>query len=245
MTSLPPASSPRQPHYLRIRQYILDAIRDQHFVTGGRIPTEIELAQQFGVSRMTVNKAIRDLAEAGVLERFAGDGTYVAERKAESPLIDINNIADEIRQRGHQHQAEVLTLHSEQANEEIALRLGIQVGGAVFHSLIVHHENGVAIQLEERYVNPDWAPDYLEQDFLKITPNEYLMQVCPLTDIEHTVEAILPTAAVQQQLSIPQYEPCILVLRRTWSNKHLVSFARLTHPGSRYKLRSQTRVNQR
>lgn len=231
-----------KPHYLRIRDFILDGIKQRTFAPGAKIPPEVELARQFGVSRMTVNKAIRDLAEAGVLLRYAGDGTYVAERKAESPLLDVNNIAEEIALRGHAYRAQVLFARAEPASEEVALRLGIAAGATVFHSLIVHHEDDSPIQIEDRYVNPQWAPDYLAQAFEQETPNAYLMRTCPLTDVEHTVEAVLPGADEQQLLALALPEPCLRVLRRTWSGKHLVSFARLLHPGSKYKLRSQTRV---
>ena len=231
-----------KPHYLRIRDFILDGIRNRSFAPGARIPPEVELARQFGVSRMTVNKAVRDLAEAGVLLRYAGDGTYVAERKAESPLLDVNNIAEEIASRGHGYRADVRFVREEAAGEEIALRLGLAVGAPVYHSLIVHYEDDSAIQIEDRYVSPQWAPDYLAQQFERETPNAYLMRTCPLSDVEHTVEAILPDADSQHLLGLAASEPCLRVLRRTWSGKHLVSFARLLHPGNRYKLRSQTRV---
>lgn len=231
-----------KPIHLRIRQYILEGIRERRFLAGAKIPTEAELVLQFGVSRMTVNKAVRDLASEGVLIRFAGDGTYVAERKAESPLLDINNIAEEIAYRGHRYRASVELLCAEPAQAEIALWLGLVTGETLFHSLIVHFENDQAIQIEDRYVNPAFAPDYLQQDFSIETPNAYLMKSCPLTDIEHTVEAVLPNKSEQALLHIAANEPCLRVLRRTWSHKHLVSFSRLLHPGSSYKLRSQTRV---
>ncbi|WP_293760669.1 histidine utilization repressor [uncultured Aquitalea sp.] len=235
-------SATAQPRYLRIKEYILEGIRSRQFLPGSKIPPELELARQFSVSRMTVNKAVRDLAEAGILLRFAGDGTYVAERKAESPLLDINNISAEVEARGHAHSADVHLLESVLAGEDVALQLGVKVGALVFHSVLVHREDGVPIQLEDRYVNPAWAPDYLEQDFSRRTPNNYLMETCPLTDIEHAVEAVTPSAREVNLLEMADNEPCLLVLRRTWSYKNLVSFARLVHPGSRYKLRSQTRV---
>ena len=159
-----------KPHFLRIRDYILDGIKQRTFAPGAKIPPEVELARQFGVSRMTVNKAIRDLAEAGVLLRYAGDGTYVAERKAESPLLDVNNIAEEVALRGHAYRAQVLFARAEPASEEVALRLGMAAGAAVFHSLIVHHEDDSPIQIEDRYVNPQWAPDYLAQAFEQENP---------------------------------------------------------------------------
>lgn len=233
----------RQPRYQRIKDYILNGISQGLFKPGSKIPPELELARQFGVSRMTVNKAIRDLAEAGILLRFAGDGTYVAERKTDAPILDINNISEEIQARSHNHSVTQYLLRAEPASEEIALRLGMHVGATVFHSLLVHREDGLPVQLEDRFVNPAWAPDYLEQDFSRFTPNYYLMQHCPLTDIEHTIEAVMPDSVEQSRLEIGAQEPCLLVLRRTWSHKNLVSFARLTHPGSRYKLRSQTRID--
>ncbi len=237
-------SRPRQPRYQQIKRYILDGISSRAFLPGCKIPPEMELARQFEVSRMTVNKAIRDLAEAGILLRFAGDGTYVAERKAESPLLDINNIAEEVRSRGHTHSCDIHLLRAEPASDDVALRLGVPAGSTVFRSLLVHREDGLPIQLEDRYVNPQWAPGYLSQDFTQTTPNAYLMEACPLTDIEHSVEAVLPGNVEAELLETIVSSPCLLVLRRTWSHKNLVSFARLVHPGNNYKLRSRTRVSE-
>ena len=236
-------TGPKVPQYLQIKNHILTAIRKRELVPGDKISPELELARQFNVSRMTVNKAMRDLAEAGVVRRFVGDGTYVAERKAESPLLDANNIADEIQSRGNVHSARVLSLCALPASEEVALYMGVRTGHEMFCSMIVHYENGSPIQIEERFVNPAWVPAYLQQDFSCATPNAYLMRECPLTSIEHTVEAILPSPEERELLDMDTGEPCILVLRRTWSDKHLISFARLVHPGNRYKLRSQTRIS--
>jgi len=233
---------PAKPRYQQIKDYILDGIHSGRYAEHSQIPTEHALAAQFSVSRMTVNKAIRDLVQAGMLIRTAGQGTYVTDLKAESPLQDINNIADEIRLRGQQYRGEVILLERLAADERIAVQMGIKVGDAVFHSLIVHFEDQQPLQLEERYVNPDWAPEYLQQDFSAVTPNEYLSRSCPLTDIEHIVEAVMPDQKVCELLQMDAAEPCLLLHRRTWSKKHLISFAKLSHPGSRYKLRSQNRV---
>jgi DNA-binding GntR family transcriptional regulator len=64
-------------------------------------------------------------------------------------------------------------------------------GVALFHSLIVHYENDIPVQLEDRLVNPDIAPLYLQQDFTKTTPFAYLTQLAPLTAGEHTIEAVM------------------------------------------------------
>ncbi len=231
-------SLPRQPLYLAIKQYLLERIQSGEFTPNHQIPPEEQLARQFEVSRMTANKAIRDLVQEGYLVRQAGLGTFVTDRKAESPLQDIRNIAEEVRQRGHDYSNRVLISEAIQADDEVALRLGVRVNSTVFHTLIVHQENGVAIQLENRFVNPRWVPNYLDTDFSRHTPNEILVANCPITDLEHIVEALLPDAQTAEWLGMDTRTPCLSVIRRTWSGEHLISYARLLHPGDRYKLRS-------
>lgn len=232
-----------RPRYQQIKSFILDGIKQQTYQPGSKIPTETELARQFEVSRMTVNKAIRDLVQENLLVRYPGLGTFVSDAKAESPLADIKNIAEEVRLRGHEYSCRVIELKDSVANETVALQMGVPIGTPVYHSLIVHMENGLPIQLENRYVAAALVPGYLEQDFSKATPNEYLSKMCPISSIEHIVEAVLPSEQVQQLLDIDANTPCIQVNRRTWSDSRLVSFACLTHPGTRYKLRSITSIN--
>jgi GntR family histidine utilization transcriptional repressor len=229
------------PRYLQIKNHLLDAIHSGRYAVHHKIPAEEQLARDFNVSRMTANKAIRDLVQEGYLIRQAGLGTFVTDRKSESPLAEINNIAEEVRSRGHQYSNSVILCEEVSADDEIALRLGVRVNSRVFHTIIVHLENQLPIQLENRYVNPRWVPDYLSSDFSVQTPNEILVKACPITDLEHVVEAVLPDTQSAQWLSISEKQPCLSMIRRTWSGDHLISYARLLHPGDRYKLRSSSK----
>ncbi|EOD56652.1 histidine utilization repressor [Aeromonas molluscorum] len=228
--------------YLQIKQHILDGIRSRHYEAGDRIPTEAALCEQFGVSRMTVNKALRELVADGWLNRTAGSGSFVADRRTESTLLAIRNIAEEIAEQGADYSARVIRLERQAADEKVAVQLGLRVGAPIFHSLIVHQADGEPLQLEERFVDARQLPGYGEQDFTRQTPNRYLMEVCPLSEMEHVVEAVLPSAGEAGLLQIRVDIPCLLLHRRTWSEGALVSYARLLSPGSRYKLRSQTRM---
>ncbi|KEA63497.1 Histidine utilization repressor [Marinobacterium lacunae] len=232
-----------QPRYQQIKQYILDGIEQQRYTPGSRIPTEHQLAEQFSVSRMTVNKAIRDLVQENRLVRYPGLGTFIADAKAESPLAEIRNIAEEVRHRGHAYSCRVERLESTAANEVVAMQMGLPIGTRVYHSVIVHLEEGMPIQLEDRYVAAALVPGYIDQDFTLATPNEYLSKTCPISSIEHIVEAVLPDTRAQALLEIDAGTPCILVGRRTWSDGRLISYASLTHPGPRYKLRSITTLS--
>ncbi|WP_129139630.1 histidine utilization repressor [Modicisalibacter coralii] len=228
----------RAPRYQQIKQYLLERIRTGEYPVHHQIPPEEQLATQFEVSRMTANKAIRDLVHEGYLVRQAGLGTFVTDLKAESSLLEIHNIAEEVQGRGHVYSNDVLRREAIEADDEVALRLGVRLGTRVFHSILIHRENGVPIQLEDRYVNPRWVPDYLDTDFARHTPNEVLVAACPISDMEHVVEAVLVDAHTAEWLEIPASAPCLSMVRRTWSDDHLISYARLLHPGDRYKLRS-------
>ncbi|WP_442487374.1 histidine utilization repressor [Halomonas litopenaei] len=225
-----------RPSYARIKEYLLSEIESGAYVAGDRIPAENALATQFGVSRMTANKAIRDLVQKGLLVRRVGSGTFVSQRKSESSLFDIRNIADEIHLRGGEHSSQIIALKEVAASEEVAVFLGVKTGTRVFYSEIVHRENGVAIQLERRHVNPKLAPDYLQQDFERQTPNAILVARYPVTDVENSVEAMLPSDEEAALLEMSPSDACLLVVRRTWSGELLISYTQLLHPGKRYKL---------
>jgi len=224
------------PRYIQIQDFIQDKINSHVWMPGSKIPTELELTKQFNVSRMTVNKAIRDLVNQGLLKRTPRLGTFVCHKKAESPLNHIRNIADEISQRGKTYSNKVLSQQTLLADEEIAIRLGVKLETPVFFSEIIHFEDDIALQLELRWVNPQFAPHYIEQDFTQATPNEYLTKNCPLSSIEHTVEAVIANADIQTHLSLTALQPCLLLNRRTWSKQDLISVALLYHPADKYKL---------
>jgi GntR family histidine utilization transcriptional repressor len=109
----------------------------------------------------------------------------------------------------------------------------------VFHTLIVHHENGVPLQCEDRYVNPACAPDYLSVDFTQTTPTHYLLQVAPLWEAQYSIEASAATAREAKLLGIGRGDACLIVVRRTASRGVPITLARLVHPGTRYQIDGQ------
>jgi len=224
------------PLYAQVKQMIAQQIRSGAWPAHHRVPSEAELVDELGFSRMTINRALRELTAEGLLVRMQGVGTFVAQPKARSALLAVNNIADEITARNHRHHSRVVRLAEEPDGAEQAQALDIPAGQPVFHSLIVHYEDDVPIQLEDRYVNVRLAPDYLQQDFTQSTPYEYLTRVAPLSAGEHVVEAILAKPRECQLLQIDREEPCLLIRRRTWSGDRAVTLARLIHPGSRHRL---------
>jgi GntR family transcriptional regulator, histidine utilization repressor len=222
--------------YQAIKRSITGGIASGRYAPGQILPSEHELCRSFGVARMTVNRAMRELAAEQVVRRVPGVGTFVAEPVAQSGLVEIRNIADEIAARGNKHRSAVFALAAMVPSAPMALAFELPPGAILFHSAVLHFENEVPIQYEERLIDPALAPDYLAQDFSFITPAQYLNFIAPVQEVEHVVQAVAPDAAVAGHLALAPGEPCLLVTRRTWSAGRLAAHTKLFYPGSRFRL---------
>jgi GntR family histidine utilization transcriptional repressor len=230
-----------QPLYVKVKRHILDNIGSGKWATSSRVPSENDIVKSFGVSRMTANRALRELRDEGVLVRIAGVGSFVADRHAHAHPLEIRSIAEEVRERGHAHRAEIISLERVRAVAELAEDFGIAPRSELYCSVIVHFENERPVQLEDRYVLPQLAPDYLQMDFSKTTPYDYLVKVAPLQEAQHLLRAVMPDDRTRKLLTMKRDEPCLLMIRRTWTAGQIASVARLYHPGSRYEMSGRFR----
>jgi GntR family histidine utilization transcriptional repressor len=228
--------------YAGVKQMILAQIRAGTWPPGHKLPSENDLVRQFGISRMTVNRALRELSMEGAILRMQGVGSFVAHIKPAADLLEVRNIADEIEQRGHTHAARLVLAAQEAATDSVAAALDVPPGADIYHSILVHLENRVPVQIEDRFVNPAAAPGYLAHDFTRITPHEVLTRAAPLSETEHLVEAVLPVSWESRLLGIAASEPCLLMHRRTWSGAQVVTSARLLYPGARYRLQGRRKA---
>src|SRR5208282_3835399 len=103
-------SAALQPLYLKVKRHILENIGSGKWGTSTRVPSENEIVKSFGVSRMTANRALRELRDEGILVRIAGVGSFVADRQPHTHPLTIRSIAEEIRERGHVHRAQIVSL---------------------------------------------------------------------------------------------------------------------------------------
>jgi GntR family transcriptional regulator, histidine utilization repressor len=236
MNGLMPTQGGVQAIYRQVKDHIIRLINTGELKPGDRVPSENELVKSLGVARMTVHRALRELADGGYVVRLAGVGTFVADNRPHSDVLKVRNIADEIRARGHTHTAKIILLEEVEADQRLIDKLEVRPGSTLFHSTILHHESGTPIQFEDRYVCPTLAPGYLSIDFTKTTPNVYLTKVAPIQSAEHVVRALMPTPEVRDFLQMAPDEPCLVIRRRTWTQGRPVSLAELSHPGLRFEL---------
>src|SRR3569832_2570992 len=171
---------PDVPAYEQVKEWIRGHIASGRWRPGDPVPSEAALMEQFGMSRMTVNRALRELAAEGLVNRVQGSGTTVAQLHRISSRLTIRDIHEEVEERGHVHTARVLSAGKEKATAELARAMGLRSGATVFRTVLVHMENGVHIQWVGRYVNPAAAPGYLQTDFTQTSPTLHLLRHAPL-----------------------------------------------------------------
>jgi len=232
-----------QPLYQQIKSSILKRIDSGAWQPGERLPSENALVSELGVSRMTITRALRELSQEGLLRRVHGIGTFVASPPRHATLLELHNIADEIRARGLNYRAEVLEHKQQITTPFVATWLELPAGSPVFHAVLVHFQDGQPLQLEDRYVNPNLAPEFLSVDLTQVTPTQYLVELFRPDEMEHQVSAVLPTPDECQHLAIQAQEPCLRLQRRTWKNGSVVTRVSLLYPGSRYQLAARYSTN--
>lgn len=235
-TKPPPRSGSHTHPFLKVKNYLTEELARGAWLPGQRMPSEAELMRLFSVSRMTVNRALRELNAQGLIQRVQGVGTFAAALHKVASTLSIHDLQEEIESRGHQHQAQVQLHQCEPAPAALAAQLGLPLGADVFHTMILHLENGVPLQCEDRFVNPLAAPGYLDADFRFTTPTRYLFGHTALRRAQYTLEAATATPQESALLQIEAHAPCLIMVRRTMSHSQVITLARLVHPGHRYQL---------
>jgi GntR family transcriptional regulator, histidine utilization repressor len=224
------------PPFQQVKSYLAGELARGTWLPGQRMPSESELMRQFGVSRMTVNRALRELQVEGLIDRVQGVGTFAAALHKVASTLSIHDLQEEIESRGHRHEARVQLHRAEPATAALGGQLGLAAGATVFHTLILHLENDVPLQCEDRYVNPLAAPGYLDEDFTRITPTRYLFRHTALRRAQYTLQAAMATPQEARLLRIEPQAPCLIMVRRTMNHSQAITLARLVHPGDRYQL---------
>lgn len=219
-----------------IRAAIEGPILSGEWPPGTRVPAEEELAARFGCARMTVNKVLTRLAEAGLVERRRRAGTVVAAPRSEATLLEIADIRAEIAARGAAPGHTVLARRRRKASAGDARRLGIATGRLVLAIAVLHRAGAVPHALEDRLIALDTVPEVAEADFTAVPPGAWLLARVPWTAAEHRVAAVAARPEEAVRLGIAAGAACLAVERTTWRGDDVVTAVRLLYPGDRHVL---------
>ncbi len=191
------------------------AARD--WAPGGRMPNEEDLAEELGCARGTVNRAMRALAEDGIVERRRRAGTRVAVTPVRRAVMRIPVLRREIAASGRAPGYRLLTREEAPAPEEVAGRLGLAAGAPLLRVDALHLADGAPWALERRWVVAGAVPGLALETFEEMSANEWLVRNAPLTDADLAIAAEAAGARDARALGCAAGAP-VLVLRRTTRN---------------------------
>jgi GntR family histidine utilization transcriptional repressor len=203
---------------------------------GDRIPAEQELAARYSCSRMTVNKALTQLARAGYIERRRRAGTFVRQPQAQAAVLEVHTVASEVEALGLAYGYELIDRTVREPTAAERVRLELDGDGAVLAITSLHRAGGRPFCLEERAINLAAAPEAETADFAGESPGAWLLRQVPWRVAEHVIAAATASAETAERLAIPPGSACLVVERRTWNADRVVTDVRLTYPADRHRL---------
>jgi len=218
----------------KIRKTIEDKILTGAWPPGYRIPFEKDLMTQYGCARMTVNRALASLVDAGLIVRRRRVGSFVAQPHIRSVILDIPDIKADVAARGGSYGLRLISRKVRKAARADEKALAGQ--GTVVVLRCLHLANGRPFALEDRIINLKAVPAAAAADFSVEPPGTWLLDHVPWTEAEHRITAINADTATSQILEVPAGEACLMLERRTWRGKANVTAVRQIFVGTTYDL---------
>ena len=229
-------STDRPTLYKRIRLDIERRILTGEWPPGYRIPFEHQLMTRYGCSRMTVSKALSELAQADLIERRRRAGTFVRRPKFLSAVLNIPDIRAEITALGRSYAYQLVQCSRRAANAADRARLGVRKAGKVIAIACRHSADDVPFAIEDRLIDLEAVPEAATADFAIAPPGSWLLHHVPWTEAEHAISAIVADEQSAAALDIAIGAPCLVIDRHTWRGGRTLTAVRLLYPGESHKL---------
>jgi GntR family histidine utilization transcriptional repressor len=229
-------AGPRGSLHQTILADIEDKILSGAWPPGHRIPFEHELTEHYGVSRMTVNKVLTQLAASGLLERRRKAGSFVRRPQSQSAVLEIADLPAEVQALGLPYRFEVLFRQRRKSTAADRAALGLEASAPVLALTCLHFAGERPFCLEERRINLDAVPEAAMQHFGESPPGTWLVRQVPWTAAEQFIAAEGAGEEAAGRLELPTGTACLVVERRTWSAERPITQVRLTYPGADHAL---------
>lgn len=214
--------------YLSIKADLLGKITRGEIRPGTLMPGEVELAESYAVARATVNRAMRELADDGIIERKRKAGSRVRLAPHRQARFDIPLIRREIEEQGAAYRHALIRSGVVPVAAWLALRLGLAAESPVLHVECLHFADDAPYQHEDRWINLALLPQAREQDFSQTSPNEWLVAQIPFTEAQISISAEPADSSTAAHLACDAGAPLLRIERSTRWQGTAVTFVRLT-----------------
>jgi GntR family transcriptional regulator len=226
------------PLYEQIHQALRQMIDSGEINPGSPVPSERELSEEYGVSRMTARQALRSLRQDGLVYRERGIGTIVTKRKVDVHTRNLIGFTDDMLQRGLTPSSKLRLIVRENASPSIAEMLGINSGDEVFHVERLRLADGTPMAFEVNYISAGLCPNLDEYDLEKeslyhILEQDYGIRMQRAEEELEAKRAARPEAAL---LSIKVGAPVLCVHRIVYSDtSQAIESVRTLYRADRYR----------
>ena len=213
--------------YQDIKALALKRIRNKTWPPGSIMPGEVELAGEFGCARATVNRAMRELADEGFIDRKRKAGTRIKASPTRHAKFTIPLIRDEIESSGETYRYVLIRRDTPKTPDWLRARLALSLQADVLHLKCLHYAGSKPFQFEDRWINLDAVPKAAQQNFEMTGPNEWLVQEVPFTDVELTFSSMNADLQTAELLGVSEGAALFTIERITWLEKRPITFAKL------------------
>lgn len=219
--------------YRQIKAEMFRRIRNGQYRPGDVMPGEVELAAEFGCARATVNRAMQELSDDGIIDRKRKGGSRVKLAPLRQVTFEIPIIRAEIEAKGAVYSYRLISSNVEPAPDWLAAKWnGLAMAR---HLECLHFADGTPFQFEDRWINLNAVPKAELADFSKVGPNEWLVAEVPYTNAEITFSAGAADKARAAYLNANADQPLFVVERSTWLADAPVTYVSLLFAAG-YKL---------
>jgi len=202
---------------------------------GTLLPSEIDLAAEFGCSRSTMNRALRDVTEMGLIERKRKAGTRVRLTPLRAARFEMPLVRADIEKTGAVYRYELIQRDISPAPAWLADKMNLAANSQALHLICVHYADDRAFQLEDRWINLAALPSSETQDFSGIGPNEWLIATVPFSEVEISFLAKAADDVTAKYLGQALGDPVFCLERATWWQTSAITFVTLSY-GPNYRL---------
>jgi len=212
-----------------IRDALRARIVARDWPPGALIPSEADLAQEYTCARATVNRAMRELAEEGLIERRRKSGTRVRDVPRRQASFEVPVVRREIEATGARYAYTLISRSVELAPDWLRARLNLDDKTRVLHLICMHFAEGLPYQHEDRWINLTALAQAEQADFSQAGPNEWLLATVPYTDAEISFSAISADQDLARHLGCAPGDALFVAERMTAFQGQSITYVQLVH----------------
>lgn len=217
-----------------IHAEIMRRITEREWKPGDAIPHEADLARQFGCARATVNRAMREIAAAGLIERRRKAGTRVALNPVRMARFEIPVIRLDVEAKGMTWSHQVLERRMAKPAADLRRRMGLATDEPILRLKSLHLADGKPFTCEERWINTQIIAEALAVDFGVHNANEWLVQNIPYSSGDVSLYSASASPREAELLNCEPAAALFITERITWRGEAAITHVRLAYaPGFR------------